>query len=129
MYRTKQKEKVNEYLKNRPETLFSARDLMTDLNLSKTTVYRILDAMIKNGIVARTRNAEKRRDEFRYLGSDCDSHLHLVCSECGEVFCLNCRDERNFVAHLEEKHAFFPDLKETTIYGKCAKCRAKEKKS
>lgn len=63
------------------EELFEhARGILPDI--SRTTVYRILDAFVRLGLVTRVPHP---RGASRFDGN-VDPHHHAVCTDCGRVF-------------------------------------------
>jgi Fur family ferric uptake transcriptional regulator len=52
------------------------------------------------------------------------THLHLVCSDCGEIGDAPIEAAANFVNTLSDDYGFKTDVTHFAIYGLCAKCAA-----
>lgn len=125
MYSTKQRKRINDYLENNSENSFSAKQLALALDgISISAVYRNLDALEKEGRVARCKQ-DGRQTYYRYIkNSACKKSLHLICKDCGKTFHTSGVTADFFVNTLAANDRFAVDLKDTVIYGLCKGCRA-----
>jgi Fur family ferric uptake transcriptional regulator len=90
-----------------------------DLNTNKVTVYRIMDFLLKNGIVDRVEFGEGK---FRYEIKK-NHHHHLICTNCGKI-----EDAKaDFVSSLEdqirEKNGFIVKSHSLEFFGLCKDCQ------
>ena len=96
-YKTKLKAEIAELFRAREQELLSAADIYKILSergvsINLTTVYRNLDAMTADGELLRFTDGERGQTAYKYSGDggSCRGHLHLRCTECGEVVHLDC---------------------------------------
>jgi len=65
--------------------------------------------------------AEKVR-QTTYHAAEELTHLHLVCSDCGDIGDAPTETAANFVNTLSDDFGFKTDVTHFAIYGLCAKC-------
>jgi Fe2+ or Zn2+ uptake regulation protein len=54
-------------------------------------------------------------------------HIHLVCTECGDVVDKDCMKETYRVLHdLTNKEHFVLEKRQINLYGVCEKCQRQE---
>jgi Fe2+ or Zn2+ uptake regulation protein len=87
----------------------------------KSTVYRLLSQMVKEGLVQRTAVAGKRQARFRWVLPDCSNHLHLKCTGCQKLIHLDAASSRLLKSTVEAAD-FYLDIEETIIVGRCRSC-------
>ncbi len=87
--------------------------------VSRTTVYRVLEALVGLGIVARVSNPQSRAR----FDADTGRHHHLICIGCGSV--TDCHDERlnGIDVPGEVGEAFAVRDFSLAITGLCSSCR------
>jgi Fur family ferric uptake transcriptional regulator len=103
------------------ELLFKMKE--KNVKISRATVYRTLELLVKSGMVRRVHLGE---DHYHYEHVTGNSHHdHLVCTTCGSV--IEFHD-----AHLEartleicEKKKFTPTFYNLQILGICDSCKRK----
>ena len=87
----------------------------------KSTIYRTLDVLEKNGCVFKSEMGH----HSIYHHDEEGHHHHLVCSQCGRT--VDC--DENLFAPLErllrEKHGFKASFRHMVINGLCKECRSK----
>ena len=95
-----------------------------------TTVYRQLDRMVEQGLVAKYVVDGTSSACFEYLGHDehCHKHVcfHCKCEKCGKVIHLECEEMTHLGEHMLADHGFQWDFTRTVFYGICEECREKE---
>ncbi|NLM84574.1 MAG: transcriptional repressor [Clostridiales bacterium] len=126
-YRTKQKARILDYLKESGERPVTAEEIYEHLIRSgrpvgKATVYRHLDALEKEGAVFKFTAPDGLYACYRYIGSDGSSGHHLVCVGCGSAVEVECAQLDTLLAHLSEEHHFSVDKGRTVLYGTCNRC-------
>ena len=95
-----------------------------------TTVYRHLEKMVEEGIVAKYVVDGTSSACFEYIGeaAEKDSRqvcYHCKCEKCGKLIHLQCREVESLQQHMMEHHSFFMDPHRTVFYGICKECREK----
>ncbi len=87
--------------------------------VSRTTVYRVLEALVGLGVVARVSNPEARAR----FDADTARHHHLICTGCGSV--RDCHDERlsGIEVPTEVGEGFEVKGFSLAITGVCGSCR------
>ncbi len=130
-YHSKYKDWIMNYFRALGEKKVSARELfsaMTEagMNINLVTVYRNLDRLAADGVLAIRRSAVDDGKFYQYLRPkmECDRHLHLYCRRCGKIIHLNCDFMEEIQAHLRMDHGFAVDCDESTIVGLCKRCQA-----
>ncbi len=131
-YSTKQKETLLEFFKQKPGVHLSAGDVIEHLKkegatIGQATVYRNLDSLVSDGILARFKIDEDSPACFVYISPD--DHIgdeedcyHCKCSKCGKIIHVSCEDVKALQEHFMEEHGFTIDLKRTVFYGLCSDC-------
>lgn len=93
------------------------------LKISRATVYRTLELLVKSGMVRRVHLGE---DHYHYEYVTADSHHdHLICTTCGTV--IEFHDDALERRQLEicERKRFTATFHNLQILGLCASCRRK----
>jgi Fur family transcriptional regulator, ferric uptake regulator len=103
------------------ELLFKMKE--KSLKISRATVYRTLELLVKSGMVRRVHLGE---DHYHYEHVRGDSHHdHLICTTCGTV--IEFVDEELELRQREvcERKKFTPTFHNLQILGVCESCRKK----
>ena len=103
------------------ELLFKMKQ--KNVKISRATVYRTLELLVKSGLVRRVHLGE---DHYHYEHVSGNSHHdHLICTTCGGV--IEFHDEALEQRQLEicEKKKFTPTFHNLQILGVCDSCRRK----
>ena len=127
MYNTKQKQILIDYFSKNTDKHYSIKeitDAVSDMNIGKSTVYRLVDKMTKDGSVRRFNGEDGKSVLYQYLGDfhECNKHFHLKCTKCGLLIHLDCEYINKLNEHIEEKHNFEIDNSRTFLYGICSSC-------
>lgn len=108
---------------------FDADELLLKLKgnsakISRATVYRTLELLVKSGMVRRVHLGE---DHYHYerVTTDDVHHDHLICTTCGSV--IEFHDDRLVSRQMQicEQHRFTPTYHNLQILGVCSRCRRK----
>lgn len=93
-------------------------------HIGRSTVYRRLEELCRDGIVRRFAPEEGKSVTYRFIGSECgaDCRFHLICTECGRIEHTHCHALDDLLLHMAGEHGFSVDEKKTVLYGRCAKC-------
>ena len=127
MYNTKQKQILIDYFIKNSDKHYSIKeitDAVSDYKIGKSTVYRLIDKMTKDGSVRRFNGNDGKSVLYQYIGNNhgCDKHFHLKCTKCGLLIHLECEYMNRFNKHIEADHKFEIDNSKTLIYGICSNC-------
>ena len=92
-------------------------------SLSLATIYKNIILMVEKGVVVEVPIAGKKS---KYELSKMD-HIHLVCSECGDVEDKPCMDETDkMFQDLTNREHFILNKRQVNLYGVCEKCQIKQ---
>jgi len=128
-YQTRQKELILTCLKENAYRHMTVDMIVAGLRdqgepVGQTTVYRHLERLVKDNQVIRFVGVEGASSCYQYLaqGENHKNHYHLVCSECGRMIHLNCREMDELREHMLRDHRFILDSCKTVLYGRCNDC-------
>ena len=134
-YKTKQMTEILTFLKSvqgRHVTVNEICDFFREkgISIGTTTIYRQLEKMVKEGLVAKYVIDCSSSACFEYLGAEEHCHktycFHCKCEKCGKLIHLHCEDVVKLEQHLMESHGFQMDPCRTVFYGICEDCRKSE---
>ena len=127
-YNTKQKELINNYIKNMND-LFSSKEIYEkmkndNLNIGLTTIYRHLEDLEKNNVLKKI--YKNGIAKYQYLEScECDNHFYLKCDKCGAIAHIDCDCINDCTNHVLNNHSFKVKNDNIIITGLCNKCKNK----
>ena len=134
-YKTKQQSAILDCLKLQEKEYVTVTDIEKYLKdkgcaVGLTTIYRHLDKMEKDGIVARI-NMEKQQGAcYQYVeegkNQDC---FYIECEKCGQVTKMSCHHLSELYNHVNADHHFNINPRKTVFYGKCDKCCMKDQEN
>lgn len=107
---------------NTENNAISVADLVKKLSgqMNKTTVYRILDRLMEDGIVHSFIGKNGLKWYARCQGCSCDAHFdvhpHFQCKVCGEVSCLTSSFK------IPEVKGYKVDAVNLLLVGTCSDC-------
>ncbi len=105
---------------------FSAEDIMKALYLrgrkaSRVTVYRLLPALLKAGILREVIFSE---GHAHYEHAEAKPHHeHLICSKCGAVEEFECPTLENALNLVCNEYGFKAEAHKVEVTGLCSKCK------
>ena len=103
------------------ELLFKMKEKR--VKISRATVYRTLELLVKSGMVRRVHLGE---DHYHYEHVTGNSHHdHLICTTCGTVIEFNDPVLEARQHEICEKKKFTPTFHNLQILGVCDACRRK----
>jgi len=103
------------------ELLFKMKDKA--VKISRATVYRTLELLVKSGMVRRVHLGE---DHYHYEHVRGDSHHdHLICTTCGGVIEFHDEELERRQREICERKKFTPTFHNLQILGVCDACRKK----
>lgn len=130
-YETQQRRVLLDFLKEHPDRGFSIEELyeaiaaccLPDQLPGKSTLYRLIPKLVSEGLVKRFAGDRGRRFLYQIVACDeCQAHLHLKCTACGNLLHLDHAASEQIKGELLEQSAFSLDQKETILYGICKNC-------
>lgn len=128
-YKTRQKECILAFLEQNREKHLTVDDMISYLKINETpvgksTVYRYLDVLVGRGVVRKYMIEEGKGACYQFIEDKiaCSEHFHLKCSECGQLFHVECERLEGINEHVLEHHKFVIDNSKTVYYGMCNKC-------
>jgi len=127
-YSTKPRKMILKLFEENPAACFTAKDLINDarINAGEATVFRTLKYLTEEGLITRFYGGETEGAYYKLNShSDCHSHYHLKCDECGRVFHVDCRLLKEAEKHIEEEHSFKINNAKSLLCGVCAECAKK----
>ena len=93
------------------------------LKISRATVYRTLELLVKSGLVRRVHLGE---DHYHYEHVSGNSHHdHLICTTCGAVIEFHDEELEQRQREICERKKFTPTFHNLQILGLCDACRRK----
>ena len=131
-YQTKQMKQILAYLQTIEGTHVTAADVCSyfkeqGINVGTTTVYRNLEKMVEQRLVAKYNVDGTSSACFEYLGAEEHCHktscFHCKCEKCGKLIHIQCDEIECLSRHMTEHHDFQLDPKRTVFYGICNECR------
>lgn len=130
-YKTRQMAELLAYLQSVPGKHVTVNDICDyfrkqGISVGTTTVYRNLDRMVEQGLVARYTVDGIGSACFEYLGEHempANSCYHCKCEKCGKLIHLQCHEVDSLGLHMAEHHGFALDPTRTIFYGICEACR------
>lgn len=134
-YKTKQREALLDYLSAMPGKHFTVSDVcehfrQRDAAIGTTTVYRQLESLVDEGILAKYIIDGSSPACFEYLGREAHAGeevcFHCKCEKCGRLIHLHCAELAGIGSHLSAHHGFDINPMRTVFYGLCEDCRRAE---
>ncbi|MGH9457484.1 MAG: Fur family transcriptional regulator [Thermoanaerobaculia bacterium] len=92
--------------------------------ISRATVYRTLELLVKSGMVRRVHLGEEHYHYERVTRDDVH-HDHLICTTCGSVIEFHDETLEDRQRQICETHRFTPTFHNLQILGVCSRCRRK----
>ena len=130
-YKTKQREKLLQYIERIPGTHFSAGDLCDHLKaegaaIGLSTVYRQLELLVDEGVLQKYVIDGNTPACFEYVGehkrAETDPGFHCKCEKCGKLIHLHCEELSQTQDHLRKEHDFQINPMRMVFYGLCSDC-------
>ena len=131
-YQTKQMGEMLGYLKSVQGSHVTVHDIKNyfeekGIHVGMTTIYRHLERMVNEGIVAKYVLDGNSSACFEYLGTkqhgDGQLCFHCKCESCGKLLHVQCQELSGLGNHLLAGHGFQMNSMRTVFYGICEECR------
>ena len=135
-YSTRQRGLILGLLAGHPDAFLTVDEVLAGLTaggarVGRTTVYRTLEALVAEGVMAKVADVRGGAARYRMLAAaageapaGASAHGQLRCVSCGKIIPLDCDMLGTFARHVEQDHGFTIDARRTVLYGLCADCRA-----
>jgi len=124
-YNTEQKQVLLTYLKqhaDHPMTISQIAMGLTGEHVpGKSTVYRLMDRLVQEGLVRRFVRGNNRHFVYQLMSEQCHGHLHCRCVTCGKLYHLDPGLSEN-MGQLLVQSGFALDPAKTTLLGTCNGC-------
>lgn len=134
-YKTKQMTELLTYLESVQGRHVTVNDICKHFNaqgitIGTTTVYRHLEKMVNDGLVAKYVIEGSTSACFQYLGKSHENHnttcYHCKCEKCGKLIHMECSEVENLRQHMMEHHGFAMNSLRTVFYGLCSECQEEQ---
>ena len=131
-YKTKQMSEILNFLQQMEGMHVTVADICDyfkekGIAVGMTTVYRQLDKMVGEGLVAKYVIDGNSSACFEYTGDsshECKEQMyHCKCEKCGKLIHLQCSEVENLAQHIKEHHGFNLNPLRTVFYGICSDCQ------
>lgn len=97
---------------------------MEGIEVGRTTVYRGLERLQKEGTVLKIPSVDGAPAQYRFVQMDeRKNYGKLVCLGCGKSIPLQCGCIDEFISHILGEHCFELDQQHTILYGHCGACK------
>lgn len=92
------------------------------VKISRATVYRTLELLVKSGLVRRVHLGEDHY-HYEHVSDKNAHHDHLICTTCGTVIEFHDEDLEQRQREICERKKFTPTFHNLQILGVCDACR------
>ena len=124
-YNTEKRSEITSLISKNSDKVFSIDEICSSIlpdGKGKSTVYRIISAMVDEGVVRRISDGKTRHVTYQYLGAkSCSEHLHLKCKTCGRLIHLDEDTSHLLESSILASRNFIID-DGATLFGKCENC-------
>lgn len=133
-YQTKQSAELLAYLSSVQGQHVTVREIKAHFEsrgiaIGTTTIYRHLERMVEQGIVAKYSVDSTTSACFAFIGQQQTAALptywHCKCEKCGRLIHLQCDEINKLEQHMLEHHGFTVSPARTVFYGTCGECQQK----
>ena len=130
-YKTKQMTELLTFLKSAPSEHVTVQDIADSfhekgISVGLTTIYRNLEKLVQQGLVAKYVIDGTSSACFSYIGEDIlrerEPVYHCKCEKCGKVIHLHCEEVHALQQHMQKHHGFLMNGYRTVFYGLCDEC-------
>ena len=129
-YNTEQKKEIVALLEENRENAYTAEEIAASLRErygesapGKSTVYRLLPRLAESGRVIKESLPDGRGHAYRAVcEGECCGHIHMKCTRCGGFFHLDGGASQELFSSVKSRDGFTLDLRETVLFGVCARC-------
>ncbi len=120
-YNTKQKEMLMSFLYENSHMEFTSDEILESLpSLSKSTFYRILQTLLRDGKLKCS--VKDGRKCYSAVSSSCHGHLHLKCEKCNKYYHLSKEASDEIIRIIEDETGFSLEALNILATGLCKEC-------
>lgn len=122
-YNTEQKRQLIDFLSQNCDHSFTIDEIAANISVGKSTIYRLIPALVSSGIVKRFTKDSGRRFFYQFIKCEhCTSHLHMKCVSCGKILHMDNAESDIILHDIFENSDFSVDKSQTILFGKCSDC-------
>lgn len=131
-YKTRQMNELLAFLKSVQGRHTTVKDICDyfetqGIAIGTTTIYRHLEKMVNEGVVAKYVVDGTSSACFEYIGNhdkrkEVNSY-HCKCEKCGKLIHLQCSEVESLRQHMMKHHSFEINSLRTVFYGVCSNCK------
>lgn len=129
-YRTRQRSLLIDFFSANPDRAFTIDEVALALRSdegdaapARSTLYRTVSDLVREGMLRREYVAERRHSVYQHRdGHACATHLHMRCARCGALTHLDAEVSGAIASLLRKDADIALDLSGTMLVGDCARC-------
>lgn len=129
---TEQKELLMKYLEENANEHLTIEKVHKDLKekVGLTTIYRMVNSLIKKGLVTKLSIENKQGYCYRYNSKkkECNNHYHLICEKCNNLVHFESKEIPKVSEEAAKNENFEIDNNRIVFYGICKNCKIKQEK-
>lgn len=133
-YQTQQRNLLISFFESHPDEAFTIDEVMQRLQNeqradvpSRSTVYRTVADLEKEGSLKRSYLSKQRRSAYQYHDAHaCASHLHIRCEKCHTLMHLDTKVSDTIARLLQNDADVSLNVGNTVLLGCCKKCREQD---
>lgn len=129
-YNTDRKKEITELFASVGERALTTEEICEKIlsdGKGKSTVYRIISELVRDGTIKKIADSNTRRVTYQYFEKNrCCEHLHLKCKSCERLIHLDRSTSEMIISSLKSSGSFSLDPTEI-LSGVCQGCARKEK--
>lgn len=124
-YNTEKRSEITDFLARGKGKAFTVDEICHAIGADesgKSTVYRIISKLVKEGTLIKITDEHSRHTTYQYLGEEaCCEHLHLKCKECGRLIHLDHETSHLLENQIKSAGHFVLD-EGAMLFGRCEGC-------
>lgn len=129
-YQTQQRSLLISFFESHPNEAFTIDEVMQGLQNeqeadvpSRSTVYRTVADLEKEGSLKRSYLSKQRRSAYQYHDAHmCATHLHMRCEKCHALMHLDTGLSDAITRLLQNDANVSLDVENTVLLGRCKNC-------
>ncbi len=132
-YNTSARKRILSFLKEHIQNQYTIEEIIKEISVDgspgKSTIYRQVDRLVRDGLVRRFVQGESRHFLYQFSGGeDCETHLHLRCTDCGKLFHMGEKESQKILEEIRSLRNFSVDREKTVLLGRCGRCMKEKSK-
>lgn len=127
-YNTKNRKAIENFFRKNEEKWYSAEEVAKEnTGIGRSSVYRIVGELYDCGFLLKEYSEKSGSTVYKADTKHCREHFHLMCTGCGKLVHIEDKHTDELLSAIAETNEFLIDKGKTVLYGKCDKCRRKER--